>query len=115
MKKAGIALVAILILTSVLIVPVVYARKHQVTVRVINTDNKGKEKKISGAVVEITDPPQDPPKEAATDEKGRAFLKGLAPDTTYTIKVTDPDGATEERTFTTDKNGAAPLQTVDFG
>ena len=113
MKKVGSEVMAILVLTSFLVAPVVYAKKHQVTVRVINTDNKGKERKISGAVVEITDPP--PPSDAVTDRKGRAVLKGLAPDTTYTIKVTVPDGTTQSRTFTTDKNGAAPLQTVDFG
>ncbi len=111
MKKTGTAIIAILILTSVLATPIAYAKKGQVTIRVTSSSGKGKTKKVVGRQVvlslggvSIGD--------ASTDEKGKAVFTGLEPNTEYSIEVKGSDGWPFTHTFTTNKNGGAPQQNI---
>ena len=102
-------LVAALIVTAC---GVAYAKRGQVTVKVVDVDAKGKEKKVAGAIVEIR---QDGNvvESGVTDKKGKVTFSGLTGKTEYEIVVTAPDGTEHKKTFTTNKNGGAGLQRVD--
>lgn len=111
MKKTGTAIMAILILTSVLAAPMAYAKKGQVTIRVTSSSGKGKTKKVvnTRVVLQIGGVSIG---EEYTDEKGKAIFTELEPDTEYTIVVWGSDGWQYEYKFTTNKNGGAPQQNI---
>lgn len=110
MKKTGIAIMTILILTSVLAVPLAYAKKGQVTIRVTSSSGKGRTKVVGKQVVlklgdaSIID--------EYTDEKGKAIFLNLLPNTEYTVEVVGSDGWVFTEKFTTNKNGGAPQQNM---
>ena len=114
MKKTGTAIMAILILTSVLAAPIAYAKKGQVTIRVTNTNEKGVTRKVEEARVVLETGGMSIGEEY-TDDKGKAIFTGLEPDTEYTVHVTGTDGVVYHKTFTTNKHGGAPQQNVDVG
>ena len=111
MKKTGIAFMAILILTSVLVAPIAYAKKGQVTIRVTSSSGKGKTKKVVGTRV-ILKTGGESIGEEYTDDKGKAVFTELQPNTEYTIEVVGSDGWLHTKTFTTNKNGGAPQQNM---
>lgn len=114
MKKTGIAIMAILVLTSVLAAPFAHAKKGEVTIRVTTSSGKGKTKKYAGKQVvlklggvSIGDD--------YTDEKGKASFTGLLPETEYSVEVVGTDGWTYTHKFTTNKSGGAPQQNMIVG
>ena len=110
MKKTGIAIMAILILTGVLAAPIAYAKKGQVTIRVTSSAGKGRTKVVGTRVVlKIGD---ESIIEEYTDEKGKAIFLNLLPNTEYTVEVVGSDGWVFTEKFTTNKNGGAPQQNM---
>ncbi len=111
MKKTGIAIMTIFILTVVLAAPIAYAKKGHVTIRVTSSSGKGKTKKVVGTrvVLKIGD---ESIGDEYTDEKGKAVFEDLLPNTEYTIEVRGSDGWLFTHTFTTNKNGGAPQQNI---
>ena len=111
MKKTGIAIIAILMITSVLAAPITYAKKGQVTIRVTSSSGKGKTKKVVETRVVLKEGGVSIGEEY-TDDKGKADFTGLEPNTEYTVEVVGSDGWLYTHTFTTNNNGGAPQQNV---
>ena len=111
MKKIGLAIILILIITNFLAAPTAFARRGQVTIRVTSSSGKGKTKKVveTRVVLKLEGVSIG---EEYTYDKGKADFSGLEPNTEYTVEIVGSDGWVHKHKFTTNNHGGAPQQNV---
>ena len=111
MKVRVFALLAAVLL-MLLMCGTAYAKRGVVRVRVMDAGEKGNERRVAGATVQVWDKDGNIVAEATTDEKGEATFDDLEGKTEYTVRAIAPDGKIGTKSVTTNKNGGGGTQIV---